>query len=65
MISIIIPAHREPYLQKTIDSLLEGAVGDVEILPVLDGWNPEKPSAEQKRRAEADNPEGILPAAPG
>lgn len=49
MISIIIPAHREPYLQKTIDSLLEGAVGDVEILPVLDGWNPEKPIRPDKR----------------
>ena len=49
MVSIIIPAHREPYLQKTIDSLLKGAVGEVEILAILDGWDPEKPIKPDKR----------------
>lgn len=49
MVSIIIPAHREPYLQKTIDSLLENARTEVEILPVLDGWIPEKPIRPDKR----------------
>lgn len=38
MLSIIIPAFREPLLQKTIDSLLENAEGEIEIIPVLDGW---------------------------
>lgn len=49
MVSIIIPAHREPYLQKTVDSLLKGALGEVEILVVLDGWDPEKPIRTNKR----------------
>lgn len=37
LVSIIIPAYKEPYLQQTIDSLLENAEGDIEILPVIDG----------------------------
>ncbi len=49
MVSIIIPAHREPYLQKTINSLLKSARGEVEILAVLDGWEPEKPIRADKR----------------
>lgn len=49
MISIIIPAYREPFLQNTIDSLLENAYGEVEILAVLDGWEPEKPIRPDKR----------------
>ena len=49
MVSIIIPAHREPYLQKTINSLLKSARGEVEILPILDGWSPEKPILPDKR----------------
>lgn len=49
MISIIIPAHREPYLQKTIDSLLKNARGEMEIIPVLDGWSPERPIRPDKR----------------
>lgn len=49
MVSIIIPAHREPYLQKTINSLLKNARGEVEILVVLDGWNPEKRIRPDKR----------------
>ncbi len=49
MVSIIIPAHREPYLQKTIDSLLKGARADIEILAILDGWEPDKPIRPDKR----------------
>lgn len=43
MISIIIPSSKDPYLQKTIDSLLENAQGDIEIIPVLDGFLPSPP----------------------
>ena len=32
MVSIIIPYYHEPYLEKTIASLKENAVGEVEIL---------------------------------
>jgi glycosyltransferase involved in cell wall biosynthesis len=49
MLSIIIPAHKEPYLQKTIDSIIKSAQGEIEILSVLDGWVPEKPIKPDKR----------------
>ena len=40
MISVIIPSYKDPLLQKTIDSLLENAVGEIEIIVVLDGYWP-------------------------
>ena len=40
-VSIIIPARNEPHLQKTIDSLLDSAQGEIEIIGVLDGYWPE------------------------
>ena len=38
-LSVIIPAYKEPYIQKTIDSLLDVSElgGELEIIPVLDG----------------------------
>lgn len=36
-VSVVIPACNEGFLQHTIDSLLAGARGDVEIWPVIDG----------------------------
>lgn len=49
MVSIIIPAFKEPYMQKTIDSLLKSAQGDVEIFPVFDGRIPDVPIRPDKR----------------
>lgn len=43
LVSVIIPSYKDPYLYNTIGSLLEGASGDVEIIPVLDGYWIEKP----------------------
>lgn len=43
MLSVIIPAYKEPYLQKTIDSLLENAEGEIEIIAILDGYVLEEP----------------------
>lgn len=42
-LSCIIPAYKEPLLQKTIDSLLENSeLGDeLEVIPALDGYRPE------------------------
>lgn len=37
MISVIIPARKEPYLNRTIKNLYENAVGDIEVIVVLDG----------------------------
>ena len=40
LLSVIIPSYRDPYLHKTLDSLLENAEGEIEIIPVLDGYWP-------------------------
>lgn len=37
-LSVIIPSYKDPYLQNTIESVLENAVGEVEIIAVLDGY---------------------------
>lgn len=49
-VSVIIPACNEGFLQATIDSLLDGAAGDVQIIPVIDGgpW-PDPPLRDDKR----------------
>jgi len=40
MLSVVIPSHNDIYLHKTIDSLLENSAGDIEIIPVIDGYKP-------------------------
>jgi len=40
MISIIIPSFQDPFLQQTIDSLLQNSQGEIEVIPVLDGYKP-------------------------
>jgi len=42
-LSIILPAFHEPYLNRTIDSILENAVTNIEIIPVIDAYEPEEP----------------------
>jgi glycosyltransferase involved in cell wall biosynthesis len=41
MISVVIPARNEIYLQKTIDDLTTKAKGEIEIITVLDGYWPD------------------------
>ena len=41
MLSIIIPAYKEPHLNKTIRSLIWNKRGDIEIIVVLDGADQE------------------------
>ena len=48
-LSIIIPVHREPYLNKTVDSLLDSCVTDVEILVVFDGHSEVVPLGDDPR----------------
>ncbi len=43
MLSIIIPSYKDPLLHKTIDSLLTNCKGDIEIIPVIDGYTLDKP----------------------
>ena len=43
MLSVIIPALNEVYLQKTISNVLENARGELEIIAILDGYWPDPP----------------------
>lgn len=43
MLSVIIPSHKCPLLQKTIDSLLENSRGSLEVIVILDGYYPDTP----------------------
>lgn len=48
-VSIIIPSRQERFLDRTIQSLLANARGDIEILAVLDGYWPDPPLPEDPR----------------
>lgn len=43
MLSVIIPSYKDPLLQKTIESLLTNAEGEIEVIAVLDGYWPNPP----------------------
>lgn len=49
MLSVIIPARNEIYLQRTIENILENAKGEIEIIAVLDGYWPDPPIKDDKR----------------
>ncbi len=49
MLSVVIPSYKDPLLHKTIDSLLENAEGEIEIIVVLDGYWPTQPIINDKR----------------
>ena len=49
MLSVIIPARNERFLQNTIDDVLDKAQGDVEVIAVLEGYWPDPPLKEDKR----------------
>lgn len=57
MISVIIPSYKDPLLHKTIDSLLDNAGGDIEIVVVIDGYDLEKPLRKDPRIVQLDLPE--------
>lgn len=42
MLSIAIPSKNEKFLQRTILDVLEKATGEIEIFPILDGYEPPK-----------------------
>lgn len=46
MLSVIIPSRSEPFLNKTIQDLLIKAKGEIEIIAVLDGWEPTETKTE-------------------
>lgn len=41
-LSVIIPSRTEPFLNNTIRDVLKNAVGDIEVIPVLDGYEPDE-----------------------
>lgn len=41
-VTIVIPSRNEIFLHKTIKDLLKNAGGDIEIIPILDGYWPDK-----------------------
>jgi len=43
MVSIMIPAKNEGFLQKTIDGIIEQATGQFEVIVGLDGYSPNPP----------------------
>lgn len=49
MLSVVIPSYKDPLLHKTIDSLLDNSEGEIEVIPVLDGYVSEQPFRQDKR----------------
>jgi glycosyltransferase involved in cell wall biosynthesis len=43
MISVVIPSYKDPDLQRTVDSLLENAEGEIEIIAVFNAHWPDPP----------------------
>lgn len=63
-VSIIIPSRNEAFLVPTVNDLLKNAHGDIEIIPVLDGYwpNPSLPSDPRVKILHKGSPEGMRPA---
>jgi len=58
-VSVIIPSRNEElYLNKTINNILENACGEIEVLAVLDGWEPSERITDN-RVVYIENPEPI------
>lgn len=49
-VSVVIPGRCEDYFQQTIDSALERAAGDVEVVAVIDGYEPDPPLVARDER---------------
>ncbi len=49
MLSVVIPAYKDPLLHKTIDSLLVNAEEEIEVIAVLDGYWPEQEITKDER----------------
>lgn len=56
-VSVIIPGRNEKYFQQTIDSCLENARGDVEVIAVIDGYRPNPPIVAKDNRVKLIQPE--------
>jgi glycosyltransferase involved in cell wall biosynthesis len=48
-VTVIIPSRNEPLLRRTVEDLLAKATGDIEIIPILEGYWPDPPLPEDPR----------------
>ena len=62
-VSVIIPARKEPYIRETLRDLYAGAVGDIEVILVLDGDVPDYEIPQYKSLSIFHNstPQGLRP----
>jgi hypothetical protein len=51
MLSVLIPARNEKYLENTVRDILLNAEGEIEVLVALDGWVPDPPFDVKDNRA--------------
>ena len=49
MVSVIVPSYKDKYLNKTIQSLLDNAGGEIEVVPVIDGYKLKRPLPDDDR----------------
>ena len=59
MLSVVIPAKNEPYLDRTIKDCFDKAKGEVEVIAVLDGYWPDPPIQDRKGLTLIHHTEGI------
>ena len=60
MISIVIPERNEPYLNKTLQSILDSATGEIEVFVNIDDeWHKEKIEDKRITYLHPDTPQGM------
>lgn len=64
MLSVLIPARNERYLRATVEDVLRQAVGDLEVIAVLDGppFDVSLPEDSRVRVIRHDQPHGMRPS---
>ena len=61
MLSVIIPSRNEQFLPNTIDDIFAKAEGEIEVIAVLEGYQPDPPLKEDPRLhiIHHDKPKGM------
>src|SRR3990167_8286851 len=55
MLSVIIPSRNEKFLNKTIQDVLNKGTGEIEVIPVLDGYDTERINDDRVRYITLEN----------
>lgn len=62
-VSVIVPSRNEPFLTKTVQSLLAHAAADIEVIVVLEGyWDPTLPADPRVKILHHGKAQGMRPA---